>query len=290
MRRIVVLALMSVIGSAANAADWPEDLPALRGGFSESPGRRNWEGWYVGGQFGYSAAQLDMGNANKSLTDYILRNSVLQEPVGQWSLLESKNATGTGFGGFVGRNWQWEDAVVGLEISYANLSNVRGSSSGSMGREINSGDSTPPPNTTYLYNVGLSGSATTEIKDIMTLRARAGWDAGAFMPYAFAGVALGRINVNRSATVNVNRREIYTDPVTGATSTAGPYSISYSPNTRVEGGEDSIAGGYSFGVGAEFNLVGGLFARAEWEYARFVKVKDVGTSMNSARVGVGYRF
>jgi opacity protein-like surface antigen len=33
-----------------------------------------------------------------------------------------------------------------------------------------------------------------------------------------------------------------------------------------------------------------LFLRAEWEYIKLLKVKDVGFSVNSARVGVGYRF
>lgn len=291
MRRLVIVALLSITAQTAQAADWPEDMPALRGGFSEPVGRRNWEGWYVGGQFGYSAAQLDMGNASKSLTDYMLRDNNLQDTVGGWSVLDSKNAAGTGFGGFVGRNWQWDDAVLGLEVNYSNLRNINASSIGSNALLISPPSSTVlPPGYTYIYGTSLAAAATTEIKDVMTFRARAGWDAGAFMPYAFGGLAVGRINVNRAVGLDIRRNEYVTNPVTGVTSFVRQTNITPDPSTMAEGGADTFAAGYAVGVGAEFNLVGGLFARAEWEYVRFMKVKDVATSMNSARVGIGYKF
>ena len=290
MRKFLMAAAMLGIAHGAQAADMP-GLPFLRGGFTDAPPRTvNWEGWYAGGQFGYSAAALDLSNATKSLTNYITRNSVLQAPISEWSLLEQKNASGTGFGAFVGRNWQWEDVVIGLELNYSMVHGLKGSSSGSMAREINSGDSTPPPNTTYLYNAALAGAATAEIKDIMTLRARVGWDAGTFMPYMFGGVALGRINVSRSANLGVTRREIYTDPFSGAVTVSGPFNVTLSPGSMAESGVDTITGGYTVGLGTEMNLVGGLFLRAEWEYAKFLKVKDVTASTNSARAGIGYKF
>jgi outer membrane immunogenic protein len=291
MRRFLIVAMLSIVAQAAEAADWPEDMPVLRGGFSENVGRKNWEGWYLGGQFGYSAAELDMGNSSKSLTDYMLRDSNLQETVGGWSLLDSKNAAGTGFGGFVGRNWQWDDIVLGLEANYSNLQKISATSAGINALLLSPPSSTVlPPGYTYTYGTTLSGWATTTIKDMVTLRARAGWDAGNFMPYAFGGLAIGRINVTRSATLDVRRNEYVTNPLTGATTFVRQVDVSPVPPTMSEGGADTYAAGYAVGVGTEVNLIGGLFARAEWEYVRFMKVKDVATSMNSARVGIGYKF
>ena len=45
---------------------------------------------------------------------------------------------------------------------------------------------------------------------------------------------------------------------------------------------------YSGGLGVDINLIGGLFMRAEWEYARFTSSVD--TSINNVRAGLGYKF
>ena len=46
--------------------------------------------------------------------------------------------------------------------------------------------------------------------------------------------------------------------------------------------------GYSAGLGVDVMLCAGLFMRAEWEYLRFTAPVD--TSVNTARVGLGYKF
>jgi outer membrane immunogenic protein len=46
--------------------------------------------------------------------------------------------------------------------------------------------------------------------------------------------------------------------------------------------------GYTAGLGIDVNLIGGLFMRAEWEYVRFTDQVD--TSINTARIGLGYKF
>ena len=46
--------------------------------------------------------------------------------------------------------------------------------------------------------------------------------------------------------------------------------------------------GYTAGLGVDVNIVGGLFARAEWEYVRFTTSVD--TNINTVRAGLGYRF
>ncbi|MDB5618447.1 outer membrane beta-barrel protein [Tardiphaga sp.] len=285
---VAVVAFMGAV-SSAQAADFM-DLPVLRGSFRDAPAPQgNWDRWYAGGQFGYTGANLDFSHASASLTDYMLRNGVLQNSVHEWSLLEGKNASGIGFGGFVGRNWQWEDAVIGFEVNYSNLRGIRNGSNGEMYLAIiNPPGDTPPDGHTYRYNTRLSGSATGEIKDALTLRARAGWDAGTFMPYMFGGIALGRVNVSRTATLDISKDDINVLPVpVGSVVTT---NVTPNPATKTEGGVDSITGGYTVGLGTEMLVAGNLFLRAEWEYIRLLKVKDVAFSMNSARVGVGYRF
>jgi opacity protein-like surface antigen len=46
--------------------------------------------------------------------------------------------------------------------------------------------------------------------------------------------------------------------------------------------------GYSAGLGVDMMLYHGLFARAEWEYVRFTTSVD--TSINTVRLGLGYKF
>ena len=46
--------------------------------------------------------------------------------------------------------------------------------------------------------------------------------------------------------------------------------------------------GYSAGLGVDINLVGDLFVRAEWEY--IASPSTVDTTINTVRVGIGYKF
>ena len=116
MRRFVLAAMMFGAMSGAQAADMPD---FLRGSLSAGPApTRDWSGWYAGGQVGYTSADMDFIHSVKTLSNFMLRNSVLQDPVSQWSLLSKNHAQATGFGAFVGRNYQWDDLVFGVEANY----------------------------------------------------------------------------------------------------------------------------------------------------------------------------
>jgi outer membrane immunogenic protein len=275
--------------SGAQAADYA-DLPVLRGSLREQTSTgRNWDGWYAGGQFGYSAGNLDFSHASQSLTDFMLRNSVLQVPVQSWALLEAKDATSLGFGGFVGRNWQWEDAVISIELNYTNLRGLSNSSGSTMSLQLlNPTGSTPPTGHDYRYDTTLTGAATGQIKDLLSLRARGGWDAGGFMPYIFGGLAMGRVQVSRTATMYVEKHDLSKDLAGNQIDIVS--NVSPVPATKTEGGADAIAVGYSLGLGTEMLVAGNLFLRAEWEYVQLMKIRDVAFSVNTARAGIGYRF
>ena len=298
MRRFLLAAVMFGAASGAQAADLP-DLPILRGSVppSLSSETRNWDGWYVGGQIGYTSASTDFSSSIVGLTNFIFRNSVLQQPTSTWSVLNKTSPQGTGFGAFAGRNYQFEDIVFGFEANYNYLNRLASSSSSTIALGIvNPSGSTPPVNHTYTYETTLNGNARLQIKDVLTLRGRAGWATGNFLPYVFGGVAVGRMDVARSVTTNVVLRDDATETETigGNTITVNlPPVFSNIPSLSVTDAEErsnSIVAGWTGGLGLEYMLWGNVFMRGEWEYIKFLSVKNTTVSTNSLHAGIGYKF
>jgi opacity protein-like surface antigen len=255
------------------------DLPVLRG--SLPPGglsttTRNWNGWYVGGQLGYASSEMDFSRSAVGLTDFILRNSILQEPVSQWALLSKNHAQATSFGAFVGRNWQWDDLVFSFEANYTYYTNLQSESKNGMSLIV-PGEAAPPGHS-YTYNTTLTGSAGLQLKDVITFRGRTGWAVGNALPYVFGGLAVGRVDVSRAATVAYEKYD---------NGTTFLYGDVLSSNDKRS---NSFVPGWTAGLGLEYCLWAGLFLRGEWEYMRFTKVKEINFSANNVRVGVGYKF
>jgi opacity protein-like surface antigen len=111
-----------------------------------------------------------------------------------------------------------------------------------------------------------------------TFRARAAYSFGCFLPYAFAGFALGNANITRSVLV--------TDGVNNTTA-LGPFTA-LQPLSADDAVHNHLIYGYTAGLGVDINLIGGLFLRGEWEYIRFTAAVD--TSINTVRAGLGYKF
>ena len=283
MRRLLLVAMMCGAVTAAHAADL-SDLPILRGSYTDglSASKVNWQGFYIGGQGGYGSSDANLSGSNQQMTATMLANTVIESQLGvsQWPLnLGNDTQHSAAYGAFTGYNWQWDDVVVGLEGSYMHGS-FGGASSASMRRFY-----TSPLADGYYHDITSSASSAIAITDMATLRARAGYTFGSFLPYAFAGVALGNADITRSVSV-VDRYATYVPPFTTACSSAGtPYC--FSP-TLTDARHNRLIYGYSFGLGADINLIGGLFMRAEWEYIRFTTTVD--TAINTARLGLGYKF
>ncbi len=296
MRRLLLVATMFGIATATQAADMPD---FLRGSLPASaPATRNWEGWYAGGQASYSSSEIDFGRSVVSLTNFIFRDSTLQQSVSQFSLLSKNHAQSTGFGGFVGRNYQWDDVVLSVEANYNYLNNLASSSQNSLSRAIaNPTGTVAPANHTYTYNTTLTGDAALQIKDVLTFRGRAGWAAGAFMPYMFGGVAVGRMDVARSVTSDVVLRDdsvaTLVDQFGNTITVPQPAVFTQIPTlsqSMKEERTNSFVVGWTGGLGLEYCLFGNVFVRGEWEYIRFMNVKDTAVSMNNVRAGIGYKF
>lgn len=179
--------------------------------------------------------------------------------------------SGSGVGGFAGYNSQWDDTVIGIELSYMH-GKFGGSQTDSMGRSFTTSDG-------YTNGVTYEGNARMSISDIGTIRARAGYAVGAFLPYAFGGVALGQADIVRDARIYGRQVNVSAAP--------GFQQIDFDLS-RTSAQYNRLVYGYSAGLGVDINLIGGLFARAEWEYIRFTSSVDV--NINTVRAGVGYKF
>ena len=274
MRVILLAATMCGIAAGAQAADL-SDLPILRGAVSEgmTTSRVNWQGFYIGGQGGYGSSDENFSGSNANMLATLLDHNVIQEmQVSQWNLgLGKQSSRSSAYGGFVGYNWQWTDVVVGLEASYMHGS-FGGASQAS--KALVSGSALSD---SLFHSVAVDSSAAIAVSDMATLRARAAYAWGCFLPYAFAGVALGNADISRSVVVH--------DAVSNTI--AGPFApLATLTATNVQ--HNHLVYGYSGGLGVDVNLIGGLFMRAEWEYIRFSAAVD--TSINTVRAGLGYKF
>lgn len=276
MRRFLLTAVMFGAMPGAQAADMP-DLPVLRGAFTDGliSSRVNWEGGYIGAQGGYGSSDENFNGSTRTMMAALLADTLIESAmqVSQWNLgLGKASARTSGYGGFAGYNWQWDDVVLGLEASYLHGA-FGGSSIATEAR------ATPSPlSDGYFHDVTAKSQAAISISDMATFRGRAGYAFGCFLPYLFGGFALGNADITRSVFVQ--------DVVTpGPTN---PRNITLAPLSATEGVHNHLIYGYSAGLGVDVNLVGGLFLRAEWEYVRFTASVD--TNINTVRAGLGYKF
>jgi outer membrane immunogenic protein len=272
MRRLLLAAVIFGTATATQAADMPD---VLRGSFTAPVVRANWQGFYVGGQAGYGASDENFNGSTRSMTSALLANTLIESAMGvsQWNLgLGKQSGQSSGYGAFAGHNSQWDDVVIGVEMSYLH-GKFGGSTTASEARSSGTALSDG-----YIHDVTATSSAAIAISDMATFRVRGGYAWGCFLPYMFGGVALGNADISRSVFVQDNVRPGPTNPP----------PITLAPLSADEIVHNHLIYGYSAGLGVDINLVGGLFARAEWEYIRFTSTVD--TNINTVRVGLGYKF
>jgi len=256
MRRLLVAAVIFGAAQGAYAADMP-DLPVLRGSLPEglSTVRTVWQGYYIGGQASYgSVTSKPSPSLNSDLQSTVLPAAGGTYP---WQPLGSASANDTGWGAFFGYNSQWDDVVVGIEGNY-----------------IHSGLNAVTSSTGYSPAGGIptmtaTSNATIRSTDFGSARLRAGYVIGCFLPYAFIGGGMGSQTVDRSVDA-----------------TPKPYVAL--PNLQTSVTKTNLVYGYSAGVGVDVMLMAGLFLRAEYEYQRVTSTIE--SNINSARVGLGYKF
>jgi outer membrane immunogenic protein len=295
MRRVMIGLGLLGLAQSADAAD----LPYLRG--SNVP-TYHWAGFYGGLQVGYSSAAYDFSSGVSSLISFILSGyPSLAGDVSGWNVFGQANTSAVSYGGFVGYNAEWEGVILGVEFNYDRTSLFKSAANTASGPDPN--PFTLSPNEYYTFNlVTVNGSTSVKITDMATLRGRAGWEAGPFLPYAFAGLALGRANVTQSA----NASATYTDWVNTCQIVLGVQSCSFEPvlipgtqqvqlkNLTFPPQSTSQSGKFVYGgaggLGLDMVLTANVFLRLEWEYLLFQPIDGIHANVNSVRTALGVLF
>jgi outer membrane immunogenic protein len=284
MRRVMIgLGLLGLAQSAYAA-----DLPYLRG--SNVP-TYHWAGFYAGAQVGYSGASYDFSNGVGSLVSLLLGTfPTLAGDVSNWNVFGRASTSGFAYGGFAGYNAEWEGVILGVELNYSRTSLFKSLANSATG---------PDPNPSVLSSVEflsfdrvtVTGTTSLKITDIATLRGRAGWEAGPFLPYAFAGVAVGRADVTQSASAIANYTD-WTDTncVLGVCSfqPVATGQLRFPTATNSQSGQFVYGG--AAGLGLDMVLTANVFARLEWEYLLFQPIDGIHANINSVRTALGVLF
>lgn len=232
--------------------------------------RIDWRGFYVGGQFSYSDGDADFSRSTQDPIAYSLRQTTLQATFApsNWPVLGTADHSAAGYGGFIGYNTVYlaptAKIVFGIEANYDQASLALYAPNSPLTRVTPDGSNT--------VSITASGSVTN--LDFGTLRARAGWAVGNFLPYAFAGFALGQANVNIAETTTV----IQTSP---------PGTFVFSGTA---GSNNEWLYGFTVGGGLDYALTHHIFVRGEYEYVQFQPVAGTSIDINTVRLGAGIKF
>lgn len=253
----------------AVAADWP-----LRGSLPPQPNYVRWDGAQFGVEAGWGNFRNEFGNSTSPLVAFILRNTTAEAEFSpsNWTTLPSSTTNGPVFGGYIGYNMQWEQLVVGVDLGYK-YANIATGANDSISRQFTTSSQ-------FQESVSIDARAQMKLVDYATLRGRAGYAWGQFLPYAFVGIAAGRFNYGTTVTVHHAGTPI--PPAPGF-----PFDTT---DTASTGKTNAIVGGVAAGLGIDYAVTPGMYLRAEWEYVAFAPVNGSRSNINTGKVGVGARF
>jgi opacity protein-like surface antigen len=113
--------------------------------------------------------------------------------------------------------------------------------------------------------------------DYGSLRVRAGWVLGNFLPYAFGGLAVGRSDISRSSTVS-------------GTETTGSGVVTPFSFTNSETKDSAYMYGFAVGGGLDVALTSNIYVRGELEYVQFAPIDDIVVNIVTGRVAAGIKF
>jgi outer membrane immunogenic protein len=277
MRGVVgCLAVLCLVDIAA-AADLDDSV--IRGSESyqpEAPSFTRWEGVYGGGQIGYASSSADYTSAAPTLNALALAASPTFSAglPATFPAFRHQAVQNPSYGFFVGYNSQWGSIILGGELNYnrTSLDTFQADSfpsrAGPVAPNVVTFNSTD-------YRTQVDATASTHITDYATLRGRAGYVVGNFLPYAMLGFAVGRADINQTATVTATR-------VLPPNTTLGPF-------TSTKAGSEFLYG-YAAGVGLDVALFDHFFVRGEYEFVQFFPFSGTQAFINTFRLGAGMKF
>jgi outer membrane immunogenic protein len=278
MRWLLCAAAFLAFAPSAFAADYNPYIPVSPVTVGPATFTR-WAGFYFGGQVGYSGARADFSKASEPLVGFSLRDLVLeaQDMPSTFQVLRNAGTNVTGFGGFVGYNSQWQDLVLGFEANYTHSPFTIIASSSPISLVLPAGSNTD--------SVNISANASLSMTDYGSLRARAGWILGDFLPYGFAGFAIGHGSYAVGTLVSGQQAT----PPTTLPCTPSPTCVDFSfPNSA--GGSGVFFYGFSVGGGLDVALTPNFFLRGEYEYVQFAPISNITASISTVRGGLGFKF
>ncbi len=235
-----------------------------------------WSGFYLGANVGYANANGNFSDAPVSGIAYALRDTALLAAFNPsiWPVLGIANNSVATYGGFVGYNTQWQDLVVGLELDASRASFKLNAPSTPIGPLVTAAD---PAGLSHTVTIVSAGTLTN--MDIGTVRARAGYIVGSFMPYGFVGAAFALSSVAVSAFIHDDQCSIATPPVC----TPLAFSNSFSRNSE-------FLYGYTIGGGIDWAVLPNVFLRAEFEWDQFNPPPGILLTVATGRIGAGVKF
>jgi outer membrane immunogenic protein len=271
-RLLICAPLAAASAAPAMAADWL-DGSFLRGSFAAFDVRpARWDGVLLGATVGASNMSADFGNGTSSEIAYILRNSTLEDEFhpSSWTTLPKTVTNSQQWGAFLGYNWQMDQLVLGADVAYNRPSSLNSQATDTLERLASTSDGVD-------HDVTLQGTVSLKLVDYATVRGRAGYAVGQFLPYAMLGVAVGRFNYSTSVTVT----DVQT--IGGVVQPAFVQSGSAA--------QDNVyTGGFLAGLGVDVAVLPNVFLRAEWEYIAWGPVNGIKSTLNTGRAGIGVRF
>ena len=300
VRWVICAVLLCAFAPSAAAQDFGA---ILRGPVAVSqPSVPHWSGFYVCGDIDFGNGNANFRNATVAPLAYALRNTLVEADFNpsSWSLLGSATVQSTFVGAFAGYDMQWQDVILGAEVTYGHPSVTATAAQTPMGRSFTQGPDSSGNITEY--DINGTASASLHLTDYGTFRGRAGWVMNnIFLPYGFAGLAVGRANYSSTSTISWTQAT--TSPTNIVTSTGLVTVPAVQPSIPCTTGETCeffAAGntengnawlyGFDAGVGIDVALMRNVFLRGEFEYVHFFPMKSITLDFATARAGVGVKF
>jgi outer membrane immunogenic protein len=282
-----LLVAVGLIAPISGAAAQEFELPTLRGSQAFAPNApdccTSWGGFYVGGQVGFGTTSADFSTATQDLVAQALNQTTLEAvaSVSTWQVLGKAYPSSATYGFMVGYNVPWESLVLGVEANY-NRTNFLANAPVSP-LFINTSDGINN------YNVNLTGSASMRITDVLTLRGRAGYVMGNFLPFATFGVAVGRADLARSATVTGQQNPTAPPDPLACDPVAAPPCIPFA-FSQADRRSGAFIYGWAIGGGLEVMVMPHVFLRGEYEAVAFSPIWNITAIVQTARLGTGFKF
>lgn len=276
MRAASALALTLLAAAPASAADFP----VLRGSFAPASAPRatsddqsQWDGFYIGGFAGYGSGRFRnmqatpndlMANFYNGVSTTVIPMGYRQNGIFNISLGSDRKSL---FGGFVGYNIVAGDAVIGVEADATRMEMKSTKSQSFAVTDINA------PATGYST---LTGTAKSTLEGYGTIRARAGWAYGNFMPFITGGFAIGKGSYSNVLTLAYS-------------ATAPSLPVADNTLTSTASKKDLYVFGGTIGAGVDVLLASNILLRGEYQFVRF-NDSNVPLDIHTVRAGVGVKF